>query len=245
MVQQARTDLAKSGAAATNILSVAIESGGFSDEGLVNQMMTFLVAGHETTASALMWSICMLCKNPEMQTRLRNEIRSRLPDPRSQKYSVSSIDIDNLAYLNAFCNEVLRVYAPVPVTVRVAAQDTTILDHFVPKGTSLMISPWATNAMKELWGDDAEEFNPDRWMGPGKANSGGAQSNYAYMTFLHGPRSCVGQSFAKGEFACLLAAWVGVFGTTFAEADFKVEVRNGITPRPRDLRVNLEVLHEW
>lgn len=229
----------------TDILSVAIESGGFSDDDLVNQLMTFLIAGHETTASALSWAICMLCKHPNIQSRLRDEIRSTIPDPRSPTESVSSNDIDNLPYLNAVCNEVLRLYPGAPVTVRVAAKDTSLLGHFIPKGTSFFISPWATNANKELWGADAAEFNPDRWMGSGKANTGGANSHYSFLTFLQGPRSCIGQSFAKGEVACLLAAWVGVFETRFVKEDYEIRVRYGLAPRPKDLEVTLKVLEEW
>ena len=245
LVQQARDHLTGTEKDHTDILSVAIQSGGFSDEDLVNQMMTFLIAGHETTASALTWAICMLCEHPQIQSRLRDEIRSTLPDPRSSNSTISASDIDNLAYLNAFCNEVLRLYSPVPVTVRVAAQDTSIVGHFIPKGTSLFLVPWATNVNKELWGDDAEDFNPERWMGPGQLNTGGAKSNYAFMTFLHGPRSCIGQSFAKGEFACLVAAWVGAFETGFARDGFEIKVRNGITPRVRDFEVKLRVLDTW
>ena len=229
---------------ARNILSVAIESGGFTDEGLVNQLMTFLVAGHETTASALSWAICMLCEHPEVQSRLRKEV-SLLPDPRLPASSISSNDIDSLPYLNAVCNEVLRLYSPVPVTVRVAANDTTLLGHYIPKGTTIFISPWATNANKEFWGEDAADFNPDRWLGEGKAKTGGVESNYAFLTFLHGPRSCIGQSFAKGEFACLLAAWTGTLETEFANSDYVIKVKNGLTPRPQDLAVKVRVLEEW
>jgi cytochrome P450 len=229
----------------TDILSVAIESGGFTDDDLVNQLMTFLIAGHETTASALSWAICMLCKHPKIQTRLRDEIRSAIPDPRSPQAIVSANDIDNLTYLNAVCNEVLRLYPGVPITLRVAATDTSLLGHFIPKGTSFYISPWATNANKELWGDDAAEFNPERWIGSGKANTGGAENNYSFLTFLQGPRSCIGQGFAKGEFACLLAAWAGVFETRFAKEDYEISVRSGITPRPKDLEVTLKVLEGW
>lgn len=225
LVEQEKSNLTgKKEDTTRNILSVAIESGGFTDEGLVNQLMTFLIAGHETTASALSFAICMLCKYPEIQSRLRNEVRS---------------------VLNGVCNEVLRLYSPVPVTVRVAAHDTTLVGHFIPKGTTIFISPWATNANKDFWGEDAADFNPDRWLGEGKANTGGIDSNYAFLTFLHGPRSCIGQSFAKGEFACLLAAWAGAFETRFANADYVMKVRNGLTPRPKDLEVKVHVLDEW
>ena len=228
-----------------NILSVAIESGGFTDDGLVNQLMTFLIAGHETTASALSWAICMLCKYPDVQSSLREEVRSVLPDPRSPASSISSNDIDSLPYLNAVCNEVLRLYSPVPVTVRVAADDTTLLGHYISKGTTIFISSWATNANKEFWGEDAADFNPNRWLGEGKANTGGVETNYAFLTFLHGPRSCIGQSFAKGEFACLLAAWASALETRFADPDYVIKVKNGLTPRPQDLAVKVRVLEGW
>ena len=187
----------------------------------------------------------MLCKYPEVQSRLREEVRSLLPDPRSPASFISSNDIDSLPYLNAVCNEVLRLYSPVPVTVRVAADDTTLLGHYLPKGTTIFISPWATNANSEFWGEDAADFNPDRWLGEGKANTGGVETNYAFLTFLHGPRSCMGQSFAKGEFACLLAAWAGTFETGFAHSDYVIKVKNGLTPRPQDLEVKMRVLEEW
>jgi len=245
LVQQAKQKMAKNERETTDILSVAVESGAFSDDDLVNQLMTFLLAGHETTASALSWAICMLCKYPKVQSRLRDDIRSAIPDPRSSTATVSSNDIDNLPYLNAVCNEVSRLFPGVPITVRAAAKDTSLLGHFIPKGTSFFISPWATNANKELWGDDAAEFNPDRWMGSGKANTGGADSNYSFLTFLQGPRSCIGQSFAKGEFACLLAAWVGTFETHFAKGDYEIMVRSGMTPRPKDLEVTVKILEEW
>ncbi len=245
LVQQARKDMHEKHDSGSNILSVAIESGGFSDEDLVNQLMTFLIAGHETTASVFSWAICMLCKYPDIQRRLREEVRASLPDSRSPASSISSTDIDNLPYLNAVCNETLRVWAPIPVTFRVAEHDTSLVGHFIPKDTIIFISPWAVNTNKELWGEDAADFKPDRWMGPGNANTGGAESNYSYLTFFHGPRSCIGQSFAKAEFACLVAAWVGTFETSFVKDDYVVEVKTSFTPRPKDLMVKLKVLDDW
>ncbi|KAI9745454.1 MAG: hypothetical protein M1818_000988 [Claussenomyces sp. TS43310] len=253
LIASKKEKLAKKALTDVDILSVAIESGGFKDENLIDQVMTFLAAGHETTASAMTWAIYMLCLHPEIQTKLRTEIRSKLPSVDSDE-SVSSPDIDRMPYLNAVCNEVLRYFAPVPLTVREAVVDTSILGHVVPKGTRIMLVPSATNKDTSLWGDDAGTFNPDRWM-PDISTSphvrnGGAASNYAFMTFLHGPRSCIGQGFSKAEFACLLAAWIGRLEFELndpAEMDqSKLRIKSGVTQRPADgLWVKARVLPGW
>ena len=241
LIRSKRAQLEKGGRTDVDILSVAIESGGFSDDDLVNQLMTFLAAGHETTASALTWAVYLLCKHPEVQTRLRHEIHSVMPtlftDPTAQ---VSSTSIDSLAYLSAILNETSRLFPPVPLTMRETEAPTTIQSHYIPARTTVIICPWATNTSTELWGPDAKEFNPDRWMGPGKANTGGAESNFAVTTFLHGPRSCIGMAFAKGEFACLVAAMVGRFEMELEDPAWELKIQGGITARPKGgLRIKL------
>lgn len=238
-----------------DILSVALESGAFTEENLVDQLMTFLAAGHETTATSMTWAVYLLCRYPDVQTRLRAEIRERLPPVGSgSDREVTALDIDHMPYLNAVCNEVLRYYAPVPLTLREAAVDTVIQGHRVPKGTAIMMSPWATNFDKTLWGPDAHEFNPDRWMPKGpddkRAASGGANSNYAFLTFLHGPRSCIGLAFARAEFACLLATWVGRFEFAIKNKEELDErnilIKGGVTARPhKGMHVYATVVDGW
>ncbi|KAK4180401.1 cytochrome P450 [Triangularia setosa] len=238
-----------------DILSTAIESGAFTDENLVDQLMTFLAAGHETTASAMTWAIYLLSKNPEIQSRLRAEVHSRLPSLADQSSrEITSVDIDSMTYLNAVCSEVLRYFPPAPVTIRVAAVDTSIQGQHIPKGTQFMLIPWAINKSEALWGDDARAFNPDRWVPKDEtdknAASGGATSNYAFLTFLHGPRSCIGQQFAKAEFACMLATWVGRFEMELAnkeeEDETKISIKSTLTARPeKGLFVRLKVLDGW
>ncbi|KAI8684130.1 hypothetical protein NCS57_00078500 [Fusarium keratoplasticum] len=254
LIREKKAKLANKEQPDIDILSVAIESGGFTDENLVDQLMTFLAAGHETTASAMTWAIYMLSRYPEVQSRLREEVRERLPSVDSDA-DITSLDIDRMPYLNAVCSEVLRYYSPVPLTMRDAAHDTTILGHPVRQGTRIVIVPWATHFDQHLWGPDADRFDPERWLPSGpeggaadrKAASGGATSNYAFLPFLHGPRSCIGQSFAKAEFAALLAAWVGRFEFALAnpeEADeSKVEIRGGVTARPaKGMHVKVKVV---
>ncbi|KAL2269933.1 hypothetical protein VTJ83DRAFT_2117 [Remersonia thermophila] len=258
LINEKKQKLAQKELDDVDILSVALTSGGFSDSNLIDQLMTFLAAGHETTASALTWAVYLLAKHPEIQSRLRAEIRANLPPVGTPEEgsTVSSIDIDRLPYLNAVCNEVLRYFPPAPLTLRRAACDTTILGHRIPKGTQIAIVPWALNKSVHMWGEDAQEFNPDRWMpkhGDDKekrANSGGAASNYAFMTFLHGPRSCIGQAFAKAEFACLLATWVGRFSMELHNEDeadeSKLQIKGGVTARPANgMYIRTTVIEGW
>ncbi|MCJ1307725.1 hypothetical protein MMC25_001373 [Agyrium rufum] len=256
LIEEKRTSLAKSAfekdaePVRPDILSIAMDSGAFLDadasvdNDLTNQLMTFLIAGHETVAASLSWALYALCQYPDVQKRLREEVLLRLGAELSNEKAapITSESIDSLPYLSAFCSEVLRLWPPVVLTVRVADCNTSILGTFVPKGTVLILAPLATNRSTALWGGDANEFNPDRWMKPGQANSGGADTNFAQMTFLHGPRSCIGQSFARAEFVCLVAMWVGRFKETrFADEKYIMEVRNGITARPDAHKVKVTV----
>ena len=231
LIQDKKAKLAKKEGDDHDIITVALESGGFTEENLVDQMMTFLAAGHETTAGSMMWALHCLSLHPDVQKRLRKEVHDHIASPSEP---VSAATLDHMPYLNAVCNEVLRVYAPVALTLRDTAEDTTIIGQFVPKETRIILSPWAINWSNELWGPDAAEFNPDRWLGPGRANTGGATSNYAFMTFLHGPRSCIGQAFAKSEFNCLLAAFVGSFEFEKVDPDEELIIQGGITTKPKN-----------
>jgi cytochrome P450 len=253
LIQIKKEKLKKKELTDVDILSVALESGGFSDDNLVDQLMTFLAAGHETTASALTWAIYLICLHPAVQTRLRTEVHANLPSASSGK-PVTSLDIDRMPYLNAVCNEVLRYYPPVPVTIRDAAVDTSILGCPVPAGTKIFLVPRAINRDKTLWGEDADKFNPDRWLAGDSASphvaNGGAASNYAMLTFLHGPRSCIGQAFSKAEFACLLAAWVGQLEFDLANEEERDEknilIKGGITAKPaKGLWVKVKLVEDW
>ncbi|KAG4436975.1 hypothetical protein IFR05_007545 [Cadophora sp. M221] len=216
-----------------DIISVAMESGDLTDDELANQIMTFLAAGHETTASALTWTTYLMCKHPDIQTRLREEIRSKLGVDGVLKSSVDALEIDHLPYLNAVCNEVLRIMPSVPLSIRVPTHDTTILGQPVPKDTPIIIAAWAINASKDFWGEDALEFNPDRWLSEGKTNSGGAVNNFANLTFLHGPRSCIGKDFSKAELLCLVAAWFGRFEVELEHPGLQKDMSGWVTLRPQ------------
>lgn len=162
-----------------------------------------------------------------------------LPHPlEDSALTVTSDIIEKMPYLNAVCREVLRLFPPVAVTIRVAVRDTAICGQPIPQGTTVILPPWAINGSTALWGSDAAEFRPERRQRSANAEDSSAHTmkstNYNFMTFLHGPRSCIGQSFAMGEFACLVAAWVGAFETELQNRDYVPVIKGGITAKPKD-----------
>lgn len=130
-------------------------------------------------------------------------------------------------------HETLRLYPTVPLTLRTATRDTYIGGHLIPQGVTLVLSMWQMNRSPEVWGHDAAEFKPERWITGGKPNSnGGASSNYEFLTFLHGPRSCIGQNFAKAEMRCLLTSMIRTFEWGLAMDESKIIPRGVITIKP-------------
>lgn len=149
-----------------------------------------------------------------MQSRLREEVLQalKIQDPPIDSGDLSSV-LEGLPLLNGVINETLRLFPTVPLTLREAMRDSRLGDYVIPKGTSIVLSMWQMNRSNLVWGPDSLEFKPERWINAdGKPNqSGGAAVNYQMLTFLHGPRSCIGQAFAKAELRCLIATLLGTF----------------------------------
>ncbi|KAM3426610.1 hypothetical protein NHJ13734_009357 [Beauveria thailandica] len=219
----------------------------FTDDNLVDHMMSFMAAGHETTSTTLQWLLLAMCRHRDMQDRLREEIRSIVPDAcfpldaADLGIAVTPLTVDvveNLPYCKAVCNEALRCYTPAPMTIRVSEYGDSYLDGmFVPRGTKLFVSAQAVNHDPKLWGPDAGVFNPDRWMAPGQSSAGGASSAYAQMSFLHGPHGCIGKDFAKAELYAIATCLFGSFKFRLEDPRLEnpeapLEYAQGITVSP-------------
>ncbi|KAK9324057.1 cytochrome P450 [Lipomyces orientalis] len=222
-----------------DILSVMIEEGNgeWTLQGMMDQLLTFLVAGHETTASAATLALYHLSLHQDIQDKLREELHTQFPGGYDSIKTYD--DIESLKYLNNVVREVLRFQPPVVGTLRMAKEDTYVTDQFIPKGTLVAISIAALNKSRKLWGDDAREFNPDRW------NGRQAQNTMAFLTFLQGPRSCIGRRFAEVEFKSILLSLIGNFKFNLKEGR-TVEFRSSLTYRPRGgLPLEITCLTGW
>ncbi|KAG6831946.1 hypothetical protein H0H92_006547 [Tricholoma furcatifolium] len=174
-----------------------------SDRAMMDQVLTFLGAGHETTATGLSWTLWLLANDQVAQKRLRQELAPVFASNSRPDYR----NLKDLQWLDCVIMESLRLLPPVPLTVRTTTQDDYVDGILVPKGTLLTIPIRIVNTWKVLWGEDAEEFNPSRWLNLPKDYN----PVFSMLSFLAGPHACIGKTMAIIEMKAVLAALVANF----------------------------------
>ncbi|KAL6713745.1 hypothetical protein ACLMJK_008237 [Lecanora helva] len=228
-----------------NIINVTLRSTPDIDvEHLIDQLMTILVAGHETSSHSLSWALFYLAHNTTMQNRLRKEIRENLP-PLDQSSKFDQANLDKLPLVKAVCEETLRLRPVVPLLYRQASEPTSILGEPISKGTVVSLSPYGINRNPEIWGKDADTWNPDRWMGPTNPTKGSKNSMYSFASFSHGPRQCLGINFARAQLADILAAVIGTLEVVPGGPE-PVGAFGLVTLKPAGgIKVRFNKLNEW
>lgn len=168
------------------------------EEMLVNNVLTLLEAGHETTAKALTWTLYLLARAPTWQDRVRAEVGEVCGTS-----PVEAQHVDRLAVTGRVLKEAMRLYPPAPVIGRDCDAAVEIADHQLPAGSQIVIPIWALHRHVKLW-DDPDRFDPDRFLAEREEKIARTQ----YMPFGAGPRICIGSSFAMVEATVLLATFV-------------------------------------
>ena len=216
---------ANSELAADDLLSTLLQmrEGGIamSDEQLRDEVMTLLLAGHETTAVSLSWAWYLLAQHPELEKKLWSELEQVLNGRRPE-----IPDLSRLPYADAVIREALRLYPPAWAIVRNALEDCTIGGYTVPAGSTVVMSQWVTHR-DPRYHHEPMQFNPDRWL-----NGHSPTSKFTYFPFGVGPRMCIGASFATMEAVLVLATIAQKFQLSIAD-DYKVEPLPTITLRPK------------
>lgn len=170
----------------------------FSFEELVDQVAMLFLAGHETSASALAWSLYLISNQPELQERMHAEAMVVMGD-NEPEYS----DIKRMELIWNVFRETLRLYPPVGFFAREATEDQMMRDKTVKTGSSVIIAPWLIHRHREHW-ERPDEFDPDRYSTPSACES----LKCAYLPFSLGPRVCMGATFALQEAGLILATLV-------------------------------------
>jgi cytochrome P450 len=169
-----------------------------NDEQLVDNLLTFYLAGHETTAKALTWTLYLLARSPEWSAALEDEV-ARV----TQGGEVEAAHIERLVLTQQVLKESMRLYPPVPLMTRQAVTDAKLDGHAVRAGTSVVMPIYAIHRHARRW-EDPDAFDPARFAPEREA----AMPRYQYMPFGAGPRICIGQAFAMMEATAMLATFV-------------------------------------
>lgn len=179
---------------------------------LRDNLLTFIVAGHETTAQTLAWALYLMGHDPQAQDRARAEAQAALGDR-----AAGAQDLDALPYIRQIIDETLRLYPAGGLLSRTAKADDVLCGAQIKAGDTVMIPVYALGRHRDLW-EDADAFRPERFA------DRKAIDRYAYLPFGDGPRVCIGAAFALQEAVIILATLL---------ARFKFTPVKGRTPEPK------------
>ena len=176
------------------LLAAHDDEGGLNSKELRDQIVTFIVAGHETVASSLTWTWWLLGSHQDVQTKLQKEVdevlQGRAPEVK---------DVAKLPYTRAVVDEALRIFPPGWVVSRRSLGEDVLGGYEIPEKAVVIISPWATHRHPEAW-NKAESFDPTRFMPDAPTPLKGT-----YLPFGIGPRMCIGKDFAILESVLMIA----------------------------------------
>ncbi|KAL1543453.1 cytochrome P450 704C1 [Salvia divinorum] len=194
-------------------------------------ILSFMVAGKDTTANTLSWFLYMLCKNTLIQEKIAQEVRKLCSrnDANVSEFvdSITDEALEEMHYLHATITETLRLYPAVPVDGRCAETDDTLPDGYrLKRGDGVYYIAYAMGRMQYIWGDDAEEFKPERWLKNGVFQP---ESPFKFVAFNAGPRTCLGKDFAYRQMKIVSAALLGFFRFRLSDESNNVTYRTMLT----------------
>jgi len=169
---------------------------------MCDEIKTFLLAGHETSAAMLIWTTWELVKAPEKMKIATEEAKKvyKNSEKKNNNKTPSRDELNGLEYIVGALKESLRLYSVVPVVTRKCLGDDYLGGEFIPKGTTVIISVQGVHHREDLW-KNAQEFEPKRFVGNDTDETG----NYSYLPFIQGPRNCLGQYLALLEARVVMA----------------------------------------
>ena len=177
----------------------------FSEAQLGDQVATMILAGHETTATALFWALYLLALDPVAQEQLAAEARQVSAD--------GEADLDRLKFTRAVVDETMRLYPPAFLIARAAAGNDVVADIPINKHDVILIAPWLLHRHEKLW-RDPNAFVPERFLSPAPP-----PDRFAYLPFGVGARVCIGAHFALVEATLVLARIIAAFRVTLLDKD--------------------------
>jgi cytochrome P450 / NADPH-cytochrome P450 reductase len=205
-----------------------------SDENMVAQCITFLVAGHETTSGLLSFAISYLIKHPDVVARAQEEVDRVLGTDTSVLPTFQQIQ--GLTYVTQILNETLRLWPTAAAFTRYPYKDALVGGYLMPKGASITALTIMLHRDPKTWGEDAEEFNPDHFRPETRAN---LPAN-AYKPFGSGQRACIGRQFALQEAVLVLGMLLQRFDFV-DQLNYQLKIKESLTIKPDGLQIGIRL----
>jgi len=205
-----------------------------SDDNVVAQCITFLVAGHETTSGLLSFAISYLINHPEVVARAQEEVDRVLGTDPSVLPTFQQIQ--GLTYVNQILSECLRLWPTAAAFTRYPYEDAMVGGYLLPKGASITALTIMLHRDKSIWGDDAEEFNPDHF----KPETRASLPANAYKPFGSGQRACIGRQFALQEAVLVLGMLLQRFDFT-DPLNYQLKIKETLTIKPEGLKIGVRL----
>jgi cytochrome P450 len=194
-----------------------------TDPRLRDELMTMLLAGHDTTALTLTYAWYLLSEHPEVEARVHREVDA-LPDDRPP----TADDVRDLDCLERVLQEAMRLYPPVYVMFREPQVDVRLGGYRIPSGSAVMLSQWVTHR-SDRWYDDPERFDPDRWRPERRAD----RPRFSYFPFGGGPRHCIGKHLSMLEAKLILATVAREYELEYTR-EGPLDLRGSLTMHPQE-----------
>ena len=195
---------------------------GMDETQMRDEVVTLMLAGHETSANALTWTLYLLDANPAVEARLVEELAAHLNGA-----PATAADLPGIPYLKQVVQESMRLYPPVWAYARRSVHEVEFGGHLLPADAYVGVVPWALHRHPEFW-PDAERFDPDRF----EAKRSAGRHSYCYLPFAAGPRTCIGAGFAMLEIQLVLAQILQRFRVRMVPGH-PVETLAKVTLKPR------------
>jgi cytochrome P450 len=203
-----------------SVLLRARDRGEQTDENLRDELVTMLLAGHDTTALTLTYTFYLLSNHPAARERVAAEAEAATADG-----PPTAADVREMAYTDRVLNESMRLYPPVYTLFREPKLDVKLGGYRIPEGSALMLSQWVTHRSSR-WYDNPEQFDPSRW----KPERRSRRPRFAYFPFGGGPRHCIGKAFSLLEAKLILAEVCSQYDLDYEGPD--LSLRGSLTMHP-------------
>jgi cytochrome P450 len=224
-----RTDITKDEEMGLDVVAFPVSGGGqsfidhmilqsnvFSDEEIHDHIYTFVAAGYETVALQTFFTLLLLATHADVQERVYGEV--------IEVDDINSESLDRLSYLDLVIKESMRLLPSVPIIGRQTSEDVEIGDKKIPKGITLLIHLFNLHRRKDIYGDDANQFNPDRFL----PENAGKRHSFAFLPFSSGLRDCIGKVYAMLAIKTMLVTFLRQFKVTtdlkFEELTYKADI---------------------